>query len=209
MNAYNLTQKDLILKTYDDIGYVTIDDFLPEKQARQMLGWYEKASWELMDQVRPEHYKHVFAMNTSQLPGPDEAYKARFDRSKTLEQSGEFKALFQEHFAPTLKEISRLNLTTYDARCYRMAKGHFYRTHIDDYAGAIGLIYYINPRWCWDWGGLLHVVKDPATESIDVIYPKFNRLVLLNHKRFRFPHFINEVSEYALTPRYTIVSFCT
>ena len=41
-----------------------------------------------------------------------------------------------------------------------MEKGDYYRVHLDGWQGKLNTIYYLNTDWKWDWGGLLHVVKD-------------------------------------------------
>jgi len=197
-----------IRQVYDTLGYVIVDDFLPSPAAQSLHQTYEKSEWKLIDQKRPDHYKHVFETANDRLPRGDEPYLARFDRSGPMEQSEDFQALFRSHFILNLKEISRKELTQFDSRCYRLNPGHFYRAHIDDYAGEVGIVYYLNERWCWDWGGLLTIIAGEDPDVCDVIFPKFNRLVVLNHRRFRFPHFISPVTEYAKVPRYTIVSFC-
>ena len=199
-----------ILKDYKEKGYAILDNFLPEKVAIELAERYAKNSkWELQDQVRPDHYKHVFATNNPYLPRSNETYKAKFDRARELEKSEYMKTLFQTYFVPRLNEVADKPLTQIeDIRCYRLLPGHFYRTHIDDYAAAVGLTYYINREWGFDWGGLLHIASSNDMDFIDTVFPKFNRIVLLNHGKFRFPHFVSTVSEYALNPRYTIVAFC-
>ncbi|HTL48309.1 MAG TPA: 2OG-Fe(II) oxygenase [Verrucomicrobiae bacterium] len=209
MKSYVMPRDNaLIQKAYDDKGYVSVDDFLPEDAAQELVKRWDNTTWEEINQVRPDHYKHVFATQSPFLPRPEEAYMARFDRSKPIEEAADFKAFFQKHFIPMMDKVTGKKMQHFDARCYRLRPGQFYRAHIDDYAGEVGMIYYFNTRWCWDWGGLLMVTLDNDPDFCDVIYPKFNRLVLLNHRTFRFPHFINPVTDYAKTPRYTIVAFC-
>ncbi len=197
------------IDAYNEIGYTAVDNFLPEKIAREIFDIYSKNKvWELQDQVREAHYQHVFATKNPHLPRPNEIYKARFDRARELEKSEFIQSTFKKYFVPKLNEISKKNLLNYDIRCYRLQPGHFYRTHIDDYVAAVGLNYYLNPEWVFDWGGLLHVASNDDLDFIDTIFPKFNRIVLLNHEKFRFPHFVSTVSEYALKPRYTVIAFC-
>ena len=78
---------------------------------------------------------------------------------------------------------------------------------------ASEFIYYINQKWMWDWGGIFHL--DTASEDIDdsdsvvPIFPKFNRALIMNNtlEKFKFPHFISHVADYAQDPRYTLITF--
>lgn len=189
-------------------GYAVVDGFLPEAAADELFDLYEKAAWEEIDQSRPEHYRHVFKTGNPRLPREDESYLARFDRSRETESSPRMTESFREFFIPALEKATRRRVTQADVRCYRLRPGHFYRTHIDDYAGALGLVYYLNKRWSWDWGGILSVADGAREERLDCVYPAFNRAVLLDHETFRLPHFISPVTRYALNPRYTVVAFC-
>lgn len=194
-------------RVYKEDGYLVVDNFLPVDVAERLNAIYEaEQAWEKIDQVRETHYQHVFKTDNPYLPGEDESYIARFDRSKRLEGEEEFGKIFQKYFRPSMIDISEFPLTNHDIRCYRLDHGDLYRSHVDDYAGEIGCIYYINKRWVWDWGGILHVSCEQPDE-ISSMFPKFNRVVFLNHGGFKFPHFISEVASYAKTPRYTIVSF--
>lgn len=193
---------------YRESGVVVVDDFLPAAAAEELHELYAAAAdWEEHDQVREHHFEHVCYTRSPYFPGTDECYRARFGRSHALEAEARVRALFDEHFKPTLRRASGVDLRYFDFRCYRLKAGDFYRTHIDDWAGDIGCIYYVNKRWSWDWGGILHVGLDDGTEGLTPIFPKFNRAVLVDHGRFRFPHFISPVTDYALNPRFTLVSF--
>ena len=185
-------------------GFLIIDNFLPIDEANKLEKLYSsEKSWDIMDQVREKHYSHVFKMDSQTFPQKDEIYSARFQRSNTLEK--EIDEIFKRFFKPTLNELAKSDLLEFDVRCYKLGEGDFYRTHMDDYAGTIGCVYYLNKRWCWDWGGILHIGKED--DSLSSIFPKFNRIVVHDMKKFRFPHFISPVTNYAKSDRYTIVSF--
>jgi len=197
-----------MIDLYQEKGLLIVDDFLPENIAAEMNDLYSsETSWEKQDQVRENHYQHVFATNSKYFPGPDEPYQAKFDRSFHLEKSERINSIFQEYFIPALKEKSKMDLSTFDIRCYQLKTGDYYRTHMDDYVSNIGCTYYVNKKWIWDWGGILHVGIDNEEGSVTPIFPKYNRAVFIDNGKFRFPHFISAVSEYAQNPRYTLVSF--
>ncbi len=196
------------LKQYNERGYIIIDDFLPTEIAEELNKMYvNQKEWEKIDQVRETHYQHVFATKSPLLPKGDEFYIARFDRARDLEKNLRLDEIYKQYFIPQLEEFAG-KLKAFDVRCYQLSPGDFYRSHIDDYAGSIGCVYYLNKRWIWDWGGLLHVNSYEENEDfVETIFPKFNRIVLLDHKKFKFPHFVSVVSEYAREARYSIVSF--
>ncbi|NQY41861.1 MAG: hypothetical protein HRT87_00720 [Legionellales bacterium] len=198
-------QKDL-----EEKGYVIINDFLPKEMAQELNKLYlaeNEKNWEFLDQTREGYYSHVFKTENPLCPRENEEYKAKFWRSKDLESNQNFTEIFNNNFKNKIREMSGVNLQNFDKRCYRLKQGDYYRLHIDDYAGDIGSIYYVNEDWRWDWGGILHVCDHVDQEYILPIFPLFNRLVLVNHKKFRVPHFISQVSEFALNPRFTIIGF--
>lgn len=195
---------------YEKFGYCVVDDFLPEDIALRLNALYVgEETWEQHNQVREHHYEHVFKTDAACLPAAGEHYIAKFGRSKNLEALPEFQHIYDNVIRPRIAQEIGYPLTQSDIRCYRLLQGDLYRTHIDDYAGDVGLIYYLNKRWVWDWGGILHVCQDgnAANQKAEAILPQFNRAVLVDHGRFRFPHFISSVEPFALEPRYTIISF--
>lgn len=201
--------KDDAFKQYKEKGYVVVDDFLPEEIINKLNEMYvAQKEWEAVDQVRERHYQHVFSTKSKYLPKGNEFYMARFGRSRDLEKNTILNEIYQQYFVPVLKKLSEVELKAFDIRCYNLKQGDFYRSHIDDYAGSIGCVFYLNKQWIWDWGGLLHINSyDGDSDVVDTIFPKFNRVVFLDHKKFKFPHFVSVVSEYAKEPRYSIVSF--
>jgi Rps23 Pro-64 3,4-dihydroxylase Tpa1-like proline 4-hydroxylase len=191
-----------------ELGYTVVDDFLPFDIAKKIHDLFiANNSWEFIHQIRENHFGHVHKTSSPFLPKNDESYLSKFSRSFILEKSEEIKNLYEEHFVPKLKLISPCELNEFDVRCHKMDNGNYFRTHIDDYAGSINLIYYVNEKWMWDWGGMLNIADDKDYEFNKQILPKFNRVTLLNNKVFRSPHFVSSVEEYAQHPRYSIVSF--
>jgi Rps23 Pro-64 3,4-dihydroxylase Tpa1-like proline 4-hydroxylase len=189
-------------------GFTVIDNVLPLELANKLCDVYEQENeWKLLDQVRENHYSHVFKSPNPFLPQEGEAYSAKFSRSNNLESLEIVKDTFNNHLVPLLKSVSPFEMSEYDVRCYKLDTGDYYRTHIDDYAGTVNMIYYVNKEWRWDWGGILNVYSHEDLELCESVLPKFNRVVLLNNKVFKAPHNVSTVEKYALNPRYTIVSF--
>lgn len=189
-------------------GFTCLDNVLPIELASQLCSLYEnETKWEIFNQIRENHYSHVFKSPNPFLPQEGEAYSAKFNRSVNLENNTLTQEIFNNYLVPILKSIPSFNIVEYDIRCYKLDKGDHYRTHIDDYAGTVNLIYYVNKEWRWDWGGILNVLSHDDLEFCESVFPKFNRVVLLNNKVFRAPHFVSTIENFALNPRYSIVSF--
>lgn len=189
-------------------GFTYLDNVLPLDLANQLYDTYiQEKEWDVFDQIREKHYSHVFKSPNPFLPQEGEIYSARFNRSISLESNEIIKNAFNNYLIPLIQQISPFKMSEYDVRCYKLESEDHYRTHIDDYAGTINMIYYVNKEWRWDWGGILNVLSHDDLELCESIFPKFNRVVLLNNKVFRSPHFVSTVEKYALNPRYSIVSF--
>lgn len=198
----------LSAKQFKKNGFFISDNFLPTQVARELSEMYqEEKKWQQVFQVREKHFEHVFKTKSPFLPNYDEPYLAKFSRSQTLEKSNRVRELREKYFNPALEKISGKIFSQHNLRCYQMSRGDYIRTHIDDYIGEIGCIYYVNSDWVWDWGGILHLCPDVPQAVTSAVFPKFNRAVFVNHGKWRFPHFVSTVSEFAKQPRYTMISF--
>ena len=189
-------------------GYVIIDDFLPLDIAHQLEYMFtEHENWELLDQVREKHYGEFLKTDLEHFPDENEVYTAKFWRNEELESNENVEIIFENHFIDMFNKLSESELTKFDIRCYKMDNGCHYRQHMDDWVGDIGCMYYFHKRWVWDWGGITHLGLNDDSDSVVPIFPKFNRAVFSNHKKYRFPHFVSHVTDYAKETRLSLISF--
>ena len=194
------------INLFQSSGYDALDACVSEELAQTVYEEFSSATWDQRhEQTRPDHYKHVFQFVDPELPGEDECYQASFMRSSALEGSATVSALINSCLVPILEQYVSSKIKRVDVRCIAMQRGGFMRAHVDDYAGAAGFIFYVNKRWCVDWGGLLAIREN---EGLKVFCPKFNRLIVIGHKQSRLPHFVTQVTDYAREDRFAITGFC-
>ncbi len=196
--------RDLSVKNveYHEVGFAVVDDVADPKTAAMTRELFESSDYDYMVQTRTQHYSHVFKSNDPELPGAGEVYSARFFRSATVERSELIKNLVETHIQPCVSDVTKLDCKEdFSLRAYRLDAGDHFRSHVDDYAGSVGFIYYLCTDWKWDWGGILHVKVDGQIRSS---VPAYNRLVVVNHG-LRLPHFVSPIASYALQPRYMLV----
>jgi hypothetical protein len=200
------------LDKFVENGYVIVDDFLPVDIAHQLEYIFtEHENWELIDQYRDKKYgsgKYGHCKTGSPFfPAEDEVYTAKFWRNEELESNENIEIIFENHFIEVFNKLSESELTKFDIRCYKMDEGCHYRQHMDDWVGDIGCMYYFHKRWVWDWGGITYLGLEDDSDSVIPIFPKFNRAVFSNHKKYRFPHFVSHVADYAKETRLSLISF--
>ena len=196
------------LDKFVENGYIIIDDFLPLDVAHQLEYMFtEHENWELLDQVREKHYGEFLKTDLEHFPDENEVYTAKFWRNEELESNENVEIIFENHFIDMFNKLSESELTKFDIRCYKMDNGCHYRQHMDDWVGDIGCMYYFHKRWVWDWGGITYLGLEDDSDSVIPIFPKFNRAVFSNHKKYRFPHFVSHVADYAKETRLSLISF--
>ena len=139
------------LDSFKSNGYVVLDDFLPKESLRSLQSlWRKQSNWEKIDQIREEHYSHVFQSNNPFLPSHDgsenggDVYLAKFERSRELEINSLVNKIYKDDFIPTLEIFSGITLTKFDIRCYQMCRDDHYRIHTDTYAGDIGVVFFLH-----------------------------------------------------------------
>ena len=187
-------------------GMTIVEEALPLAVAEEARAQFVGAEYELIDQVRENHYEHVFATHSPYLPKPGEHYLARFRRARNLEAGPFLRPFYAAHIKPVLESISGSRSEKVDLRAYKMIEGDHQRVHIDEYAGPVGFIYYMSKGWKWDWGGLLLTAQG---EEMTASLPKFNQLIVLNHGKARPPHCVTPVTPFAREPRYMLVGFAS
>lgn len=188
-------------QSFDTEGFAGIPDAATSELAQEVRALFLDADYDHITQVRRRHYSHVQKMDGALLPNEDEVYRARFSRSGYLERHERVRYLVEGTLLPIVAQVSGRPAGSYDLRAYRMDTGDHLRLHVDDYAADVGFVYHLSAKWCWDWGGVMTVIRGERANSVA---PVFNQLVVINHG-LRLPHFVTPITDYALQPRYQLV----
>ena len=166
MKNYTKISKDLNSK-----GFSLVDDVLPLELAEEINEVYsQNEEWELIDQVRENHYNSILKSDNEFLPRPHEYYSAKFNRSKSLESTDIIKNTFNEYFVPLLKKVSPFEMNEFDVRCYKLDKTDHYRSHNDDYAGTVNFIYYVNGQTL---NSTVNSVFDGESIFVEIVVKQF------------------------------------
>jgi hypothetical protein len=202
MNQIDSASKFNLLSQYNEQGFCVIDELAHSPVAKELRKAWINADYDYIVQKRTNHYGHVFNIKENGHPDDDEQYIARFHRSTSLLRNPLVDLLVRDSIKPLIDSLSLSNVDeTFSLFAYKMEPGDVFRSHVDDYVGRVGFIYYLCERWKWDWGGVLCVQMNGQLIST---LPRFNRLVIINHG-LRLPHFVSMVADYALEPRFMLV----
>jgi Rps23 Pro-64 3,4-dihydroxylase Tpa1-like proline 4-hydroxylase len=182
-----------------------IQDAIPCELAYQVKTEFETADYDKIVQERKGQFAREFPEPVTNIPGTDEVYYSEFYRSRYLENSPIILETFNSHLKPIIETATGKVVVDADLRCYKMTEGGHFRIHRDSNRSDIGFILYLSENWKWDWGGLLLVVQDDSTATVTI--PKFNQLVIMDHKYSQIPHCVTPVTQFAKEPRFIIVGF--
>jgi hypothetical protein len=178
---------------------------VPEEYALSARREFLNADYDKIIQERKGFYTRGFADNVPFIPSADEVYYSEFHRSNFLENNSVIRECFYSYLQPIIEEQTNKKIISVDLRCYKMIEGGHFRVHKDAYQADVGFIWYLSKDWKWDWGGLLLTINEDHTASVTI--PKFNQLVIMDHKHNQTPHSVTPVMSFAKEPRIMLVGF--
>jgi Rps23 Pro-64 3,4-dihydroxylase Tpa1-like proline 4-hydroxylase len=182
-----------------------IPDAVPLDQALLIRQEFLDADYDKISQERKGFYTRGFENLTPCMPSTSEIYYSEFHRSNFLENSTAITECFHTYIKPIIESRTCKTIEHVDLRCYKMTAGNHFRIHKDTYKADIGFIWYLSKEWKWDWGGLLLTINEDQTASVTI--PKFNQLVIMDHKYNQVPHSVTPVADFAGEPRIILVGF--
>jgi SM-20-related protein len=133
----------------------------------------------------------------------------RNDRICWLEPSMPAARQFLEQMGQLQQWLNRnlfMGLFDFEAHYACYPPGHFYRRHVDAFRGRsnriLTVVYYLNDGWKQGDGGELWLYPDDiSTQPVEVVAPRFNRMLVFLSERF--PHEVRP----ARTTRYSIAGW--
>jgi len=182
-----------------------IFDAVPEEYALLARREFLNADYDKISQQRRGYYSRDFHEQSQFIPGHDEIYYSEFYRSNFLEGNPVIKECYTSYIKPLVEAHSGKQVKDADLRCYKMTEGGHFRVHKDTYKSDLGFVWYLSQEWKWDWGGLLLTINNNQTAEVTI--PRFNQLVIMDHKYSQVPHTVTPVSAYAKEPRIMLVGF--
>ena len=169
-----------------EVGWTTIDDFLPpalvgdlarEVEAFWGAGAFRQAGMGRAEQARVDRMvrgDHLKWLEPGELTEAQGVYLARLEELRS-----------------TLNRTWHLGLVDLELHLSVYPPGSFYCRHLDQFRGvgqrALTTVLYLNGGWCEGDGGELLIYTDPADENrFEAIPPLGGRLVTFLSDRF--PH---------------------
>jgi len=191
---------------YKKNGHVIIDDFLSKDEYIELFNIFKNSTYEEVDQVREGRYEIWETLDDKHFPFTDENYLAHFWGSSEVSNHKKIKDMFKKQIKPLFEIVTdSMGKFRHQATKYKNNSKDFIRCHYDDYTGLAGyILYFIEFDWKYDWGGLLHLVKE---NKIETILPKSNRLILINHS-LGMNHWVTPINTWAKEDRCTLTGFC-
>ena len=123
--------------------FIGLDNIIPNNIAEKIRCEFDVSDFDLISQKRTNYYERVFNNQIKFAPSINEEYSSLFYRSSFLEKKDILIQTYLNYIKPILDELTSYNLSKYDLRAYKMCSGGHFRTHIDDYAGKLGFIWYL------------------------------------------------------------------
>jgi len=192
------------IKTFRQNHIICLQNIIPNNVAEKIRHEFDTSDFDLISQKRTHYYERVFNNQIKLSPTNEEEYSSLFYRSAFLEKKEIIRETYLSFIKPILDKLSGFDLSKHDLRAYKMGKGGHFRTHIDDYAGNLGFIWYLSKNWKWDWGGLLCYIDD---DQLNVNLPKWNQLIVFDHQKGKIPHFVTSVEDFAKDQRIMLAGF--
>jgi len=170
--------------------------------------FFREKKWKLINQVKKNHYSHIFKTKSKFMPDKNEVYYAKFYRSFELQNNLIIIKKINKYIIPVLK-ILNIKFKNMDIRCHKLKANNFIRSHFDHYAGKCAVNINLNKTWKADWGGNLCILDGGNFDKVKTLVPEYNsiNITILKQKKKINPHFVTKVEKFAKEPRFSITIF--